>query len=488
MIEHRFDIHNHLELDSRQTRVILFFDDVSLSVMKDTVSSEDADRVAEYQSSNRFKTDKIVSIQRSLAHDAAQLVLVNLGESKAITVSKFRSLVGDATRKLVSQSEVQWAMMGEMDQWAWHVAQVITMVENDHGYFKTTHDAIEYPRHTIITDHSADIAQGQVIGHAVNTARYLSELPGNKLSPDDFVATIQAMFEDDDRYQVIVFNEDDLLDQNMGALLSVGQGSVSDTYLVDITYTPASSTTDDHVALVGKGITFDTGGVSLKPSSRMKDMKGDMGGAAAVVATAWAAGQLDVDRRVSFIVPIAENMVSMMAQRPGDVVTASNGVTIEVTNTDAEGRLILADALVYAVSKGVTRIVDVATLTGASTIALGPYATAVLGNHSEMIHALIESGAAVNETLWQLPLFDAYDELLKSDVADTLNANEGREAGTITAAKFLEKFVDGTPWAHLDIASTMMAKRASGEQSKGMTGAGTRTLIQFLLSDYSIQS
>ena len=263
----------------------------------------------------------------------------------------------------------------------------------------------------------------------------------------------------------------------MHALLGVGQGSKYPSYLVDITYTGASTPA---IALVGKGVVFDTGGISIKPSRNMKEMKGDMGGAAAVVASAWAAGQLNVKRKISFIVPIVENMVSSDAQRPGDVVVASNGTSIEITNTDAEGRLILADALVYAAKKKVTAMVDIATLTGASIIALGPYAISVMGNNQSVVDQMLDQSVQYNERCWQLPLFDDYKDLLKSDVADVLNANEGREAGTITAAKFLEQFVGDVPWCHLDIASTMSASSSKGDMVKGMTGAGTRALISFM--------
>ena len=272
---------------------------------------------------------------------------------------------------------------------------------------------------------------------------------------------INALFKGDKRYTVTVLNEAQLKKKKMNALLGVGQGSKYPSYLVDITYKGAAGAP---IGIVGKGVMFDTGGISIKPSRNMKEMKGDMGGAAAVVASAWAVGQMKLKRHVSFVIPIVENMVSSAAQRPGDVVVASNGTSIEITNTDAEGRLILADALVYTAKKKPICMLDIATLTGASIIALGPYAISVLGNDQHVIDQLLDSGLIYNERCWQLPLFDDYKTLLSSDVADILNANEGREAGTITAAKFLEQFVGDVPWAHLDIASTMSV--SSKEQPK----------------------
>lgn len=415
---------------------------------------------------------------------ANRLVLAHVGDGA--NVSKFRTMVATIVRALKQMERVEWVNMADIPDWECHVSQVIAMVQYHvpHSKQESDRDIAKRNRfygvnHLIITDNSTMVETGRVVGQSVNMARDFANRPANDLTTSVFVSDIQALFSGDDRYQVTVLDESEMATRNMHALLGVGQGSASPSYLVDISYKP---TAGRPIALVGKGVMFDTGGISLKPSKNMKEMKGDMGGAAAVIGAAWATGQLNIDRSVSFIVPLVENMVSASAQRPGDVVVASNGKSIELTNTDAEGRLILADALVYAVQKKVTAVVDIATLTGASIIALGPYAISVLGNNQSVVDQMITHALRYNERCWQLPLFDDYAELLRSDVADCINANEGREAGTITAAKFLEPFVDGMPWCHLDIASTMSVSSTNGEFIKGMTGAGTRSLIAFIQS------
>ena len=402
---------------------------------------------------------------------------VDLGELDQLTLPKFRRLAADAVRKCQHQSNIQWLATPAITDCESHLAQVIQMVEYEVPNQKSSSKKQSKPTHYIVSKQKKLVSEGAVIGEAVNKARTFANLPANLLTTTEFVSQINALFKGDKRYTVTVLTEKEMKQKKMHALLGVGQGSQYPSYLVDITY---KGSTKHHVAMVGKGVMFDTGGISIKPSRNMKEMKGDMGGAAAVVASAWAVGQLNLKQKTSFIVPIVENMVSAQAQRPGDVVVASNGTSVEITNTDAEGRLILADALVYATKKKVDCIVDVATLTGASIIALGPYAIPVLGNDQRIIDLIQSSSLQAGEQCWQLPLFDAYNDLLKSSVADTLNANEGREAGTITAAKFLENFVNNTPWCHLDIASTMSVSSNKGDQVKGMTGSGTRTLISFI--------
>jgi len=247
-------------------------------------------------------------------------------------------------------------------------------------------------------------------------------------------------------------------------------------YMLVIDYQGSS---EKPVALVGKGVTFDSGGISIKPASHMDEMKGDMSGAAAVLAAILGLVELQVKKHVLGIIPLVENMPSGTAQRPGDIVKAMNGKTIEILNTDAEGRLILADALCYAVKEKSQLLIDIATLTGACSIALGDAATAILGNKQSVINQFLENSELTGERLWQLPLYDAYLDYLKSDNADIANCTTNRLAGTCTAAKFLEQFVDETPWIHFDIASTNFYSKASGYTVKGMSGVGVRTLIEY---------
>ncbi|MBV9925487.1 MAG: leucyl aminopeptidase, partial [Acidobacteria bacterium] len=281
----------------------------------------------------------------------------------------------------------------------------------------------------------------------------------------------------------------DVLDQarmeqeGMGALLSVARGSDQPPKMMVLTYLPDGKEKvedgEDYLALVGKGITFDTGGISIKPSENMELMKYDMTGGATVLGVMRAVAQLKPPIPVLGVVPSTENMPSGKATKPGDVVVAMTGKTIEVINTDAEGRLILADAVSYAKKLGATRVIDLATLTGAVSIALGDVNTGLLGTDQELIDEIIESGREVGEKFWQLPLDKEYSKQIKSDIADIKNVG-GRKAGTITAAAFIKEFAEGLSWAHLDIAGTAWGDDAKPFRSKGPTGVAVRTLLNFI--------
>jgi leucyl aminopeptidase len=260
----------------------------------------------------------------------------------------------------------------------------------------------------------------------------------------------------------------------------VARGSDQPGKLIILRYTPPTSPKDEQLlALVGKGITFDSGGISLKPGENMELMKYDMTGGATVMGVMRAVAQLKPPVPVMGVIPCAENLPSGKATKPGDVVKAMTGKTIEIINTDAEGRLILADAIAYAKKLGATRIIDMATLTGAVSIALGDVNTAVLGTDQELINEIIGAGQEVGEKFWQLPLDKEYSKQIKSDIADIKNVG-GRKAGTITAAAFLKEFADGVSWAHLDIAGTAWADEAKPHRAKGPTGIAVRTLLNIV--------
>ena len=324
--------------------------------------------------------------------------------------------------------------------------------------------------------------RGRIVGESVNFTRDLANEPGAYMTP-----TIMA-----ERAQEIAneFGLDiDVLDQTrmeaegMGALLSVARGSDQPPKMMVLTYMPEGKEKvedgEDFLALVGKGITFDTGGISIKPSENMELMKYDMTGGATVLGVMRAVAQLKPPIPVLGVVPSTENMPSGKATKPGDVVRAMTGKTIEVINTDAEGRLILADAVSYAKKLGATRVIDMATLTGAVSIALGDVNTGILGTDQELINEVIESGREVGEKFWQLPLDKEYSKQIKSDIADIKNVG-GRKAGTITAAAFIKEFADGVSWAHLDIAGTAWGDEAKPFRSKGPTGIAVRTLLNFI--------
>jgi leucyl aminopeptidase len=279
-----------------------------------------------------------------------------------------------------------------------------------------------------------------------------------------------------------VLDEARMEQEGMGSLLSVSHGSEEPAKLIVLKYTPSESpgqTNHELLAFVGKGITFDSGGISLKPGENMELMKYDMTGGATVIGAMRAIAQLKPGIPVLGVAPCSENLPSGKATKPGDVVRAMNGKTIEVINTDAEGRLILADAIAYAKKLGATRVIDLATLTGAVSIALGDVNAAILGTDQKLIDEVIEAGKQVGEKFWQLPLDKEYSKQIKSDIADIKNVG-GRKAGTITAAAFLKEFAEGLSWAHLDIAGTAWAEEAKPYRAKGPTGIAVRTLINLV--------
>lgn len=323
------------------------------------------------------------------------------------------------------------------------------------------------------------VERGRIIGESMNFTRELANEPGGSLTPNDMAERARDMASEFG-LEIDVLDRTRMEAEGMGSLLSVARGSDEPPQLIVLKYTPSGAKTGDGLlSFVGKGITFDSGGISLKPGENMELMKYDMTGGATVLGAMRAIAQIKPSIPVLGVVPCAENLPSGKATKPGDVVTAMTGKTIEIINTDAEGRLILADAIAYAKKLGATRIVDMATLTGAVSIALGDVNTAVLGTDQELINEVISAGAEVGEKFWQLPLDSEYTKQIKSDIADIKNVG-GRKAGTITAAAFLKEFADGVAWAHLDIAGTAWGDEAKPYRSKGPTGVAVRTLLRMV--------
>lgn len=312
-------------------------------------------------------------------------------------------------------------------------------------------------------------------GHAL--ARDLQILPGNLCTPSDLGSFAEELGRRHG-FEVTVLDRSAIEREELNALLAVGQGSAQEPRFIALEYRGSEVAP---TVLVGKGVTFDTGGISIKQAERMEDMKFDMSGAAAVLGVFEMLGRLRPSLHVVGLIPSVENMPSGKAYKPGDVVRGHLGKTIEVVNTDAEGRLLLADALSYARRYSPAEAIDAATLTGAVVIALGHTAAAVLGTDPVLVRNLVAAGDRAGERLWELPLWDDYRDLIKSDIADVKNSG-GRAAGTITAAWFLKEFVDGFPWAHLDIAGTAYSDRENPAMAKGPTGIGVRLLSEFLLA------
>jgi leucyl aminopeptidase len=321
------------------------------------------------------------------------------------------------------------------------------------------------------------VERGRILGDAINFARRLAITPANDMTPTN-LANEATKGAKEAGVEIEVFDEAKCRELGMGSFLSVAQGSAQPPKFIVMKYTgdPGSK---ELLALVGKGITFDTGGISIKPAERMEEMKYDMSGGAGVIATMRALGQLKPKVNVVGLVPATENMPGGKATKPGDIFTAMNGKTIEVINTDAEGRLILADALCYANKLGATKIVDCATLTGACVIALGHAASAAVSNNEEFVQQFLSSVKPSGERYWQMPLYEDYTNAMKSDIADLKNTG-GRPAGTLTAAAFLKSFVGDTPWVHLDIAGTAYLDGESAWQAKGPTGTPVRAFVALI--------
>ncbi len=323
----------------------------------------------------------------------------------------------------------------------------------------------------------AGVITAQAICRGVALARDLVNEPGNVKSPE-YLAQCAREMAAEVGLDCTILDREDLQREGLGALLGVAQGSVREPRLIILHYRGGNGDAQP-VALVGKGVVFDAGGISLKPAEKMDEMKMDMAGGAAVLGTLLAAALLKLPVNLVGVIPAVENLPSGSAIRPGDILTSLAGRTIEVLNTDAEGRLILADALTYVRRFEPRVVIDLATLTGACVIALGHHASAILGNHDGLIRRLIKAGELSGERLWQLPLWSDYANQIKSDVADVKNTG-GRPGGTITAAAFLEKFADGLTWAHLDIAGTAWEEKGRPCVPKGATGMGVRLLVEYL--------
>jgi leucyl aminopeptidase len=328
---------------------------------------------------------------------------------------------------------------------------------------------------------AAAVDRGRIVGEAVNVTRALAHEPPNVLTPAALADRAAALF-DDDAVTVTVLDEEAMRARGMGLLLGVAQGSRQSPRLIHLATAAPGSEGGPVLGLVGKAVTFDTGGISIKPSESMDRMKYDMSGGAAVIGAMYALARLGAPVRVVGIVPAVENMPGGNAFRPGDVLTGAGGTTVEITNTDAEGRLVLADALWYAKEAGATHLVDVATLTGAIAVALGRITSGLFAAPDAWREAVAEAGRQGGDALWPMPIDEDYRELLKSDIADMVNAAGTRYGGAISAALFLKAFTGDTPWAHLDIAGTAWADEAKPWQPKGPTGVAVRTLVSLARS------
>lgn len=433
----------------------------------------------------RAKANEIYVAGAAAGWRASRVVFVGGGPRSEVNAERFRRMSVTAAQAARQQRRprIAWADLepGTIPAAARieMVAEGLTLANFDNAVHKSRDVHQFFIREAVIcTSESAAnaAASGQAMGESINAARVLINEPGNYLTPR-VLADKAASLASVPGITVEILDEKKIAELGMGLLLGVARGSIEPPRLLVLKYAPAGAPADRTLGLVGKGITFDTGGLSLKPADGMERMKDDMAGGASVVAALRSIALQQLPIRAIAVVPMTENMPGGKAVKPGDILTGASGLTIEVNNTDAEGRLILGDGLWYARKLGATHLIDVATLTGAIVVALGKVTTGLFGAPEPWVNHVRHAADRAGEKVWAMPLFEDYREQLKSEIADMLNS-PGRPAGSITAAMFLKEFAGSGPWAHLDIAGTAWAEDSKPWQPKGATGAMIRTLIE----------
>jgi len=424
----------------------------------------------------------------------ARLLLVGAGKREQFNGAALRKIAGAALRHLKSRSVKKFALLvregAATEENAQTIAEGVLAADFEADKYKTekkngkTIESVEVSGYSDAERAAGDkgLSKGRIIADSQNFARDLINEPSNKLTPRILAQKAEAMAKEAG-LAVEVLDEKKITDLKMGALLSVAQGGPEPPRVMVVTYTPANPKPGGPViGLVGKAVTFDTGGISIKPAEGMEKMKYDMAGGATMLGVMRALAALKPGVKVICVVPSTENMPGGTAQKPGDIQTAMSGKTIEVLNTDAEGRLILADGVHYARQLGATHLVDAATLTGAIVVALANINVGVFGSDQPFTDKLLASAKAVGEKMWQMPIDDDYREFIKGTVADIQNIGSGKGGGAITGAMFIKEFTGETPWIHLDIAGTAWNDDAKPWLAKGPTGVALRTLVHLVMS------
>jgi len=435
-----------------------------------------------------------VGIIHTLGKFPARIVAVaGLGKRQDFNLDKIRGVAGEVCRSLrrLNCRKIATILHGAGTGGIEPEASVKAIVEgsllglyNFSKYKKPEYEDIDemlivVREESKIRPLEQSVQKGKVMAEATSLARDMVNEPANYMTPSR-MADITKEVAEKYSLEFKVFDSKEMETMGMGALLGVARGSSQAPKLITLSY-KGDETSKSVIGFLGKGITFDSGGISIKPSEGMGEMKDDMAGGAAVMAALSAIAQLKPKTNVTAVIPASENLPSGTALKPGDVLKAMNGKTIEVISTDAEGRLILADALSYAVKQGLSPLVDLATLTGACRIALGTLYSGAFANDQGLMDKILKAAARTGEKLWQMPMPEEYKEQNKSEIADVKNTGD-RYGGAITAALFLAEFVDDTPWVHIDIAGTASSSKEKGYVIKGATGVGVRTLVELALS------
>ncbi|MGA9876080.1 MAG: leucyl aminopeptidase [Solirubrobacteraceae bacterium] len=427
-----------------------------------------------------------------LAHAAdKRWLIVGLGDREAFTPERARVAAAVARERAreLSTKVLCWQTPSAEEDIAAALVQGTLLADysfDSHKSAKEKPDADVKPKHLeglILTgdgDLATVVGDASTVTEAVSEARDLQNRPANDLTPTALAEHARRLGSEIEHLSVEVEGRAGILERSMGAFAAVAQGSEQEPALITLRYEPPGAS-GPLLGFVGKAVTFDSGGISLKPGAKMAEMKFDMSGGAAVISAVAAIARIGLPVRIVAVVGATENLPSGHSVKPGDIVTASNGKTIEVNNTDAEGRLVLADCLCHAISLGAERVVDLATLTGAVIIALGSTYAGLISNDDELAAKVDAAGARSGEIVWRLPLHEEYEDLIKGKYGDLDNAPEGRKAGTIVGATFLSNFVGETPWAHLDIAGSAW-DLGRAYVGKGASGYGVRLLVDLARS------
>ncbi len=429
-----------------------------------------------------------------LAH---RITFVGMGDEKKLTHARIRKALRAVVRQATKNREYQIAvgLTGRIHGLSESQSRLFSLLEAaladyTFDHFKSKKNEFDKIDGLHIVPQAGEseeeledrLQKIRLFANAVRLARDLGNRPGNDLTPEAFASTARELCEEEAGLRVTILGPKEIAKEKMGGILAVSQGSEQEPRVIVIEHRPKKPKRS--IVLVGKGVTFDAGGISLKPARNMAWMKYDMSGAAAVLAVLWAVAQLEFPFKVVGIIPAAENLPSGSAIKPGDIITMANGKTVEVDNTDAEGRLLLADALTYAGRFNPDTVIDFATLTGACVVALGHEAAGIMGNDRDLIDSLMKVGDTVGERVWPLPLYDEYFDAIKSSWADMKNAGS-RWGGPVTAGTFLKQFIpEKVSWAHLDVAGVAYAEKERAGLPVGATGFGvvlTLTYLQQLL-------
>lgn len=442
------------------------------------------------------KAGDLLEIRDALAKGPRRILLAGLGKPEKLTPSGVQRALMTAVRRVSSRAFEQVALAMPSTActsaecaagFAEPAAVALTVGCVGQGLYRREPERFEFGRATIVIPEGksvgmieAAVERGRIVGESVNLARELINRHPGELYPETFARRAEQLAQEHG-LKCDILDEVRLQQERMGSLLAVARGSVRPPRVVVLEHRGGKKDAP-LIGLVGKGVTFDSGGLSLKPSDSMKTMKGDMSGAAAVLAAMTAIARLKLPVNVIGLMGLVENMPGGDAYKLGDVLTARNGVTIEVHNTDAEGRLVLADVLSYAVDQGAAKLVDLATLTGSCVVALGEDIAGAFTNDQPWCDTLLAAAKSAGEDVWQMPMCDSFNEQLKSEVADCKNIGT-RWGGSITAAKFLQKFVGETPWVHLDIAGPAFAESSKPHKEGGGTGVMVRTLVALASGD-----